>query len=313
MFYTRTGTRLWYPQGLRQAFIAVIGVLIGSTFSPDILSLAPSLAVSLSAMVLFVLLAQAANYVVFRHIGRYDRITAAFSAMPGGLIEAVSLGEKAGGDVETLSIQHFARIILVIVIVPSLFLIFTGQQVGSAGEQQIDTVPATWIDWGEVALLAGLGTILGKVSRLPAHHLIGPLVLTAGLQAFGALDIHGPAPLLNGAQLVVGAGLGAMFARSTLWHLVRAMSLGLLSVAVTLALAAGFALVLTNWVAMPFGALLVSFAPGGVTEMGLVALSLGVSPVLVTVHHLFRILLTVAVASVASRHIGRLDSPDGRA
>ena len=37
------------------------------------------------------------------------------------------------------------------------------------------------------------------------------------------------------------------------------------------------------------------YSPGGVVEMGLIALSLEVSPVLVTLHHLLRITLTVMV------------------
>ncbi|MEO1495110.1 MAG: AbrB family transcriptional regulator [Pseudomonadota bacterium] len=46
------------------------------------------------------------------------------------------------------------------------------------------------------------------------------------------------------------------------------------------------------------------YAPGGVVEMGLIALSLGVSPVLVTLHHFIRIGLTVVIDVGAA-------SPDG--
>ncbi|MEY8837729.1 AbrB family transcriptional regulator, partial [Cribrihabitans sp. XS_ASV171] len=58
--------------------------------------------------------------------------------------------------------------------------------------------------------------------------------------------------------------------------------------------------VLVDGSVMPFSALLISFAPGGVTEMSLIALSLGVSPLLVTVHHLFRIIMSVTLAGMAA-------------
>ncbi|KIN74568.1 putative ammonia monooxygenase [Sulfitobacter guttiformis KCTC 32187] len=300
-YYARTQNRLWFPLLLRKAFIAVIGIKIGSTFTSDVLAEAPSLLITLTAMVVFIALAQAINYAVFRHIGRYDKVTALYSAMPGGLIEAVSLGEKAGGDVEMLSVQHFVRVILVIIAVPALFLIFTGQSVGSADGQIMQTVRSDWKDWAIIAILVPIGIFLGQQLRLPAAHLVGPLLLTAALQGTGAIDLHGPAELLNIAQLIVGAGLGTMFARSTMRRLAAAMGLGMISVAITLGLSAVFAAVLARWVAMPFGVLLISFAPGGVTEMSLVALSLGVSPVLVTAHHLFRIVFTVTVAGALSR------------
>ncbi|MCX7567390.1 AbrB family transcriptional regulator [Sulfitobacter sp. F26169L] len=304
VYFARTSERIWFPLSLRKSFTAVIGVMIGSTFTSDILAKAPDLAVTLGAMVLFVALAHGTNYAVFRHIGRYDRATAFFSAMPGGLIEAVILGERAGGDVEKMGVQHFVRIILVIISVPTLFFIFTGQAVGSAGGETLELSPAGWRDWLLIAVLVPVGVFAGEKLRLPAGHLVGPMVLTAGLQAFNIIDLYGPAALLNIAQLVVGAGLGTMFARSTPSQLAAAAGLGIISVAITLGMSAVFALVLSGWLAMPFAVLLISFAPGGVTEMSLVALSLGVSPVLVTAHHLFRILFTVFVAGVVGRKIG---------
>ncbi|MGH1416420.1 MAG: AbrB family transcriptional regulator [Pelagimonas sp.] len=301
--YGRTGKQLWFPPTLRKSFIAIIGVMIGSTFTAEALALGPSLAVTLSAMVVFIAIAQTVNTLIFQRIGGYDRITALYAAMPGGLIEAVTLGEKAGGDVETLSIQHFVRIILVIVTVPALFWLATGVTVGSAAGVTIDRGASDWHDWGLIALLVPAGMWLGTVLRLPASHLVGPLALTAGVQATGIADLHGPAGLLNLAQLVVGAGLGTNFARSTLRRLFAAFRLGVLSVGVTLAIASGFALGLSYLVPSTFEALLLSFAPGGVTEMSLVALSLGFAPIQVTTHHLFRIVFTVAVAGYLTKRL----------
>ncbi len=224
--------------------------------------------------------------------------------MPGGLIEAVEMGERAGGDVETLSIQHFLRIVLVIVAVPLLFLAFTGETVGSAAGEMLDKTPAEWQDWLVIAFLAPVGLGLGRWLKLPAAPLIGPLVLTAGLQAAGVVDLQGPQLLLDIAQLVVGASLGARFANATPRRLLAALGLGIVSIAATLTIASGLALAIEPLVPIAFPTLLISFSPGGVTEMSLVALSLGASPVLVSAHHLFRILLTVGVASLLTKTVG---------
>lgn len=304
--FARTGKRLWFPVRLRHVFIAVIGIMIGTTFSADALNAAPDLAITLPAMVLFVTVAQIVNFGIFHRIGGMDRVTAKYAAMPGGLIEAVSLGEKAGGDVEALSLQHFVRIVLVIVSVPLLFQLFTGETVGSAAGETLEKAPAEWQDWMLFLVLAPSGIVLGSLLRLPASPLIGPLVLTAILQATGVIDLNGPIILVNIAQLVVGSALGSNFARSTPSRLLSAFSLGALSVGVTLAIASGFALLLERAVSMSFEALLVSFAPGGVTEMSLVALSLGVAPILVTTHHLFRIIFTVTVAGILTTRTNRI-------
>ncbi|WP_343211891.1 AbrB family transcriptional regulator (plasmid) [Aliisedimentitalea scapharcae] len=301
----RTNKPVFFPRPLREVFIAVIGTMIGTTFTPDVLSMAPTLAITLCAMLIFVVLAQTSNYVIFHHLGGYDQPTAFYAAMPGGLIEAVEMGAKAGGDVETLSIQHFVRIVLVILVVPMLFLVVAGESVGSAANQTLEKGPSDWRDWATVVAIAPVGLLIGKLSRLPAAPLLGPLVLTATLQSTGAIDLGGPPTLLNLAQLVVGASLGAQFARTTPRHLVSALALGMVSVLVTLAIASGLALLLEPFVPLSFQTLLVSFAPGGVTEMSLIALSLGVSPVLVSIHHLFRILFTVGVAGLLFKRLGK--------
>jgi uncharacterized protein len=300
--YARAGQRLWFPIRLRHAFIAVIGTMIGSTFSADAFDAAPDLVVTLGAMVLFVAAAQLINYTIFRRLGGLDRVTAMYAAMPGGLIEAVSLGEKAGGDAETLTLQHFVRIVLVIVSVPLLFQLVTGETVGSAAGQTLEKAPEELADTALFLILAVAGALIGPWLKLPAGPLIGPMIVTAVFQATTAIEVNGPASLMNLAQLVVGSGLGANFARSTPRRLLAAFGLGAVSVGLTLALASMFAVLLEKVVPISFQALLISFAPGGVTEMSLVALSLGVAPILVTTHHLFRIILTVTVAGLLTRH-----------
>ena len=50
-----------------------------------------------------------------------------------------------------------------------------------------------------------------------------------------------------------------------------------------------------------FQILLMCYAPGGVVEMGLIALSLGVSPIMVTLHHVVRIGFTVIAIPLIGR------------
>jgi hypothetical protein len=310
-WFSRSAQRLWFPQPLRRICIGTIGAMIGTTFDPAILPLLSGMALSLPAMAVFILAAQGANYFLFRRLGGYGRATAFYSAMPGGLIEAVELGEKAGGNVEILSVQQFARIVLVVIMVPALFFILTGEVVGSAGGQALERSAAGWTDWAAFLLLVPPGIFIGSLLKLPAAQLTGPMLLSALAHGIGVADVTGPQVLLNGAQLVSGAGLGVMFARSSPGQIARCFGLGALSVAMTLGLSAGLAAVLAGYVPMPFDVLLISFAPGGVTEMGLIALSLGASPMLVSAHHLFRIAATVLLAGAAAPRL-LADRPPGR-
>lgn len=295
-----------FPEPLRRAFVGVIGALIGATFSPELLTLLPRLWSTLLAIVVFVGLSHWLVFQLYLRVGGYDRTTALFASTPGGLIESVTIGERAGGDVRILTLQHFARIVLVVVSVPLLFLILSGEKVGSAAGQSLPQKASSYGDIAVILVLTAIGLGLGPRLRLPAAHLTGPLVLSAMVHVTGLTTATGPQSLLNLAQVVVGTGLGVMFAGTTLRHLLRAFSLGATAVAVTLGLAALFALALHPISGLETQALFLSFAPGGVTEMGLIALSLGISPVVVAVNHLFRISVTVAIAA----RLGRRINPD---
>ncbi|MHA3978105.1 AbrB family transcriptional regulator [Halovulum sp. GXIMD14794] len=304
VMFNVAGREVRFPQKIRKVFIAFIGVMIGGAFSRELVSVLPSLWLVFVAMLLYVVAAHALGYQFFRRIGRYDEVTALYAAMPGGLIEAVAMGEAAGGDVRILSVQHFARVVITVLTIPFLFLIWTGHTVGSAAGMTFEAGGWGLVDLLVISALAAAGLGLGRVVKLPAGHMMGPLLLSAIFHGSGLVDTVSPAWLLSLSQLVVGVGLGTMFTGVTLRLILRTFGLGAASVAMMLALGAGFAVVLHQLVPLSFEALFISFAPGGVTEMGLVALSLGANPVIVSANHLFRITLTVVVCNVAYRRFG---------
>ena len=70
-----------------------------------------------------------------------------------------------------------------------------------------------------------------------------------------------------------------------------------------LSIGAGMAWALSLTGEHPFQILLMCYAPGGVVEMGLIALSLNVSPVMVTLHHIVRIGFTVIAVPLIGRRL----------
>ena len=57
---------------------------------------------------------------------------------------------------------------------------------------------------------------------------------------------------------------------------------------------------------LPLTPVFLAFAPGGITEMSLIALSLQISVVFVTLHHVLRIVVAISIAKLfAGRVLGR--------
>ena len=101
-------------------------------------------------------------------------------------------------------------------------------------------------------------------------------------------------------RIRIGATLGARFAGRGTEVLTKGLRIAALTVATTMALGILFALTLFRVVGETWQAVLLAYAPGGLVEMSLVALSLEISVIYVTLHHVVRIILAVIVAAVSS-------------
>ncbi len=293
-----------FPIRLRSLFVALIGVMIGTQVTPELLGKVPELPWTLAALVLFVAASMIGNYLIFHRFGGYDRTTAFYAATPGGLIESIVQGEAAGADLRILTMQQFLRVILVIVSVPLGLSLWFGFPVGSAAGLAGAGASGP-VDLPSLILIvaAGLfGMWAARQIRLPAPQITGPMVLTTGLTGFGVIDLQLPIWLIALAQVVIGCSLGLRFAGMDLQLVRRCLGMSAVSVTYMLTLGTGVALALQAFTGVPFLHLFISFAPGGVAEMGVIALSLAASPAFVSLHHIARILMTV----IGMAFIGRV-------
>lgn len=306
------GRPLSFPSGPRMAFITIIGVAIGGSAEPGMWNQVADWWRSLLAVGLFVAVAQVSNYQLFRRLARYDPPTAFYCATPGGLIESVQLGEEAGGNVGLLTVQHFSRIAITVTVVPLLYWAMQGHVVGSAAGVALGHGNAQW-SASDVLLLvacAVLGGWGGRKIGFPAAVITGPVILSTLVHGAGLTDAVPPGWLISIGQLVIGIGLAMRFRGIPRGLLVQGVGMAALSVCLMLSLAAVLAWGLSLTGEHPFQVLLMCYAPGGVVEMGLIALSLGVSPVMVTLHHIIRIGFTVIAVPLAGRRVLARSGPE---
>jgi len=260
-------------QRLRNVMIAVLGVMLGSAFTPDILDHALRWSGSLAALVAYVAIATALCTAYYRRVGGYDPVTAYFAAAPGGLSEMTLVGTAMGGDERAISLSHAARILLIVLIVPFGFRLLGGYRPGGPPGGGIALVAASDI---AVLLACGvLGYLLADRARLPAAPLVGPMVLSAATHLFGLTASQPPAEVIAVAQVVVGTAIGCRFVGTRPLVMARAISLACGATLILLAASAACGLALAALLDLPAAGAFLGFAPGGLAEMSLIALALG--------------------------------------
>jgi hypothetical protein len=297
------GVRIALMPHLRLVFVAILGVMLGSAFTPEVVQGLATWLGSFAWLGLYVVIATAGVWYFYRRLAHYDSATAYFAAAPGGLNEMILAGGALGGDERRISMSHAARILIAIFVIS-----FGYRWFGDYTPVRSAAAPAGSMDWPDWLLLTGcgvIGCVVAKLLRIPAYALVGPMVLSAIVHAAGITHSRPPVWLIAAAQVVVGAMVGSRFDGVSARMVAKALLLAIVATAVLLVLAAIFGQAVESTVGIPFSAALLAFAPGGLAEMSLIALSLEVDAAYVSSHHIVRIFIIVLAAPLVFRLLSR--------
>ncbi len=287
------------PARARPVVVAVIGVLLGSSFTPDVIAQAGQWIGSIAILLGYVVVVALVIVPYYRFVGRLDWVTAYFAGMPGGLSEMIEIGEASGAKPAPIILAHSLRIVVTIALIAVWFRLVQGQTIGAAATAAPTAL--TLVDGVVMLGSAALGSALGTRLRFPAPTFLGPLLVSAVLHLTGVTESVPPTLLVNTAQVILGTVLGCRFQGIGLRTLLPATALSIGATVLSLALALGAGLVMRGLYGVSADQALLALAPGGLTEMGLIALAIHADVAFVALHHVVRILFVIVLAPLAFR------------
>ncbi len=303
------GLKLAMSMRARAVMVAVLGVMLGSGFTPEILERMAEWSLSLAGLVLYSAAAGGTAWLYLHRICGYDRVTSYFAAMPGGLSEMILVGTEMGGDARIISLSQSSRLLLVVLILPFGFQFFLGYDPGT---RPAVGLPLAQVPLSDLAVLTACGVtgfFAAKAIKMPAAAIVGPMILSAIVHLAGWSQARPPFELVAAAQVVIGTAIGCRFAGTTLRMIRRAVAASLGSTAILLGINAAFAVALHNALDLPAAALMLAYAPGGLAEMSLIAIAIGTDAAFVATHHIVRIFLIVVLAPLAFKVLARARGP----
>lgn len=293
------GLRLRSPGRGRQGVLVVIGVMLGTAFTPEMAGDPRLWAASLGAMLGATALMMAFSVWFSRRIAGHSAETALYAGVPGGVSAVTGMALSSRADLRVVGMTHAVRILVLLVAIPPVL-----KAIGHVDLAGAMPASSQWL-WlpapADAAWLAGAGALgawLGTRLRLPNALLFGPALVSSALHLTGVTHAALPPTLIALAQVIIGISVGVRFtgtSLSTLGHtlaMAALQALGLLAIAIL----AAWAIHTTTGVSLP--AALLAYMPGGAPELSLVALSLGIDPAFVTAHHLLRITVLILLMPV---------------
>ncbi len=299
LFAALAGANLEGLGWLATAMRIVLGVAVGTAITPDLMQRMPQFIYSVLLVPPFILVIGLIGYPWFRKVCGFDHPTSYYGAMPGGLQDMLVFGEEAGGNLRSLSLIHATRVLVIVTSAPFLLQAVWGAPlVGSPGASAAD-IPVV-----EMAIMAAAGTAGWWVARrigLFGAPIIGPLVATAAVSLAGVLGHRPPGEALLAAQFILGLGAGAAYVGVTMRELRRDVLSGIGYCVLLAGISLVFAeIVIAIGAAPPMEAFL-AFAPGGQSEMAILAIVAGADLAYVVTHHLVRLIVVILGAPVVAR------------
>ncbi|MBE2276715.1 MAG: AbrB family transcriptional regulator [Rhodobacteraceae bacterium] len=306
MIASMAGLPAAIPGRLRPFMSSVVGAMLGTTFTTAMIGDLADLWASLLGLFVFLLVSASCCYVYLRRAAGFPPMTALFAAMPGGITDIVLMSEERGADERRVALVHATRIFMIVLTFPLLLSFLSTVEIGGARAAMFrgwDSMSPQDFAWFIAAAVGGVW--FGTLVRMPARNLLGPMMVSAAMHMANLTDFVIPSGAVSCAQIVIGSAIGCRFQGITGRDLLRTIAVAFGSSLLLATISICFAMGLERLTGFSFAALLLAYAPAGMSEMSLVALALHVEVPFVVLHQVARIFLAIGVLAILSRWLSK--------
>jgi len=289
------------PITLARICYVIVGILLGSVVTPQMLKGFTAWPVSIALLIVAVGCMMLATTSYLRVVHRWDKLSALMGASPGSMVQVIALSTELGADLRAIAIVQTARVLLLTIGIPGGLALFglvapAVPIAPGAGPSSIAEIAIV------VAVSCAAAWVMARV-RFPGGFLFGAMAGSAVLHGSGLTTATLPWWIGSAAVIVLGAVVGSRFANTTFRLIVGYLGAAFGSFAVSLAIATVFALMVTHFFPFSIANVVVAFSPGAQDTMMVLALALHLDPVFVGAHHIARFLVVTFTVAIAARRI----------
>ena len=226
----------------------------------------------------------------------YGKKTSIFSAAPGALGPLLILAEDEKSDLSQVATSHLIRLIIIITVFPFIVNSFYNVDSTNVAETLIESQDN--IDLLILIFLSIIFIILFDKFKIPAALLAGTLVASGLLQITDIASYKLPPNIIDFCLLILGASVGCRFADKTFKEIAKNSLHSFVAtlLLVLLGLIAAFFAGLV--IEKNFFTLLLSYCPGGIYEVAVIAIFFDLDPEFVSFHHIIRLLLILFIVPI---------------
>ena len=300
------GIKVKMPKLALSAILIILGLHIGNYIDQNLLSQMKDWIWTSMVMFFYILVS---IFIVSKYLQKfsgYKEKTSIFSAAPGALGPLLILAEYEKSDLSQVATAHLIRLIIIITLFPFFVVNFspteamTIEKFNYMDQNHLDLIILLIVS---VALIY----IFDKI-KIPAPLLAGVLVASGILQITEIASYKLPDQSINFCLLILGASVGCRFADKSLNEVIKNTVHSFVATALLVFLGVIAAIVAGYFVENNFLTLLLSYCPGGIYEVAVIAIAFNLDPNFVAFHHIIRLLMILFTIPVILKLINRKGS-----
>jgi len=298
-----SGIKIKMPKLALSSILIILGLHIGNYIDQNLINQMTEWVWTSIIMFVYILISILIVSKYLQKFSGYNVKTSIFSAAPGALGPLMILAEHEKSDLSQVATSHLIRLIIIITVIP--FFV-----VNYSTNEALTIEKFDYLDQNHFHLLILLiGSVLliflfDKIG-VPAALLSGTLVASGILQISEVASYKLPDESINFCLLILGASVGCRFADKSLKEVASNSFHSLIATVILVTLGLLAAIVATYFVDTNFLTLLLSFSPGGIYEVAVIAIAFDLDPNFVAFHHIIRLLMILFTIPIILKIIGK--------
>ena len=295
------GIKTKMPKLVLSTVLIFLGLYIGSYIDKNLFSQIHQWAWTSLIMLLYIIVSVLLVSKYLQKFSGYGKKTSIFSAAPGALGPLLILAENEKSDLSQVATAHLIRLIIIITVFPFVVNSFYDTENIKMAETITDN--QNIIHLLILVLLSIILIIIFDKLKIPAALLAGTLFASGFLQITEIASYKLPSNIIDYCLLILGSSVGCRFANKTFNEVAKNTvhsffaTLFLVLLGVIAAFVAGLV------IDKNFFTLLLSYCPGGIYEVAVIAIFFDLDPEFVSFHHIIRLLMILFVVPIILKFI----------
>ena len=219
-----------------------------------------------------------------------------FSAAPGALGPLLILAEQEKTDLSQVATSHLIRLIIIITFIP--FLIVKNANTDASVIDTFNFANQNHLNLLILIIVSFFFIFIFEKIKIPAALLSGTLFASGLLQISDIASYKLPEFSINFCLLILGASVGCRFAKKSIKEIANNSLHSAVATSILIILGLIAAYVASFFVDNNILTLILSFCPGGIYEVAVIAITFDLEPDFVAFHHIIRLLFILFTVPV---------------